>query len=333
MYSDLLPKPKRTSLAHSGSGSPGVSRPSTPTPRKSVTTSAAAVASAKKSSSKAQKDHSTPLKQEPIRTPAKRTPGSAKKATLAASVSKALPTPGSSRKRPRADSPDTERLDIDKSIKGKGRAKVFEDVNFDETFGIRRSTAKADEESLRETFLANEKLRKQREARNFEYEGDANAPKLTRSGKIVGGELDLDEDEDMEEPQEEDLQIGEDFAMDGMDLPMSMQSVDRSDMEANPVYIDTLPMPEETRRDDSQIEPLLPEAKGYVLDILDTLTGRQTSLNPPSFPEEEKNEALNGIVNLLRGTVERGEGNSALLVGARGVGKSRVSHLLSSLSA
>lgn len=39
----------------------------------------------------------------------------------------------------------------------------------------------------------------------------------------------------------------------------------------------------------------------------------------------DENEALTQLVNLLRGTVDRGEGNSCLVVGAKGSGKTRVS--------
>ena len=42
------------------------------------------------------------------------------------------------------------------------------------------------------------------------------------------------------------------------------------------------------------------------------------------FDAEDENGTLKGLVNVLRGTVCRGEGNSALLVGPRGCGKTRV---------
>jgi len=263
-----------------------------------------------------------------VRTPAKLPASSAKKGTLASSVSKALPTPGSSRKRRRVDSPEDDIPKTSRDAKRKGKTKESSALGFDETFGIPKTASREDGSFSRETFLANEKLRKQREARNFEYEGDVNAPKLTRSGRVIGGELDLEEDDDMGGQQEEEEILADgDIEMDGeVSADAAAVRVSRSEMEANPVYIDSLPMPEDTRADDTRVEPLLPEAKELVLDMLATLTGRQIALEPPPFPAEEKNEALNGVLNLLRGTVERGEGNSALLVGARGVGKTRVSY-------
>ena len=140
--------------------------------------------------------------------------------------------------------------------------------------------------------------------------------------------MDLDEEDDTDDQQEEGLLIEADNEMAGLEIQEAILQADRSELESRPVYIDSLPLPEETVRDFSQVEPLLPDAKEYVLDILATLTGQGTALNPAPFPDEEKDEALNGMVNLLKGTVERGEGNSALLVGARGVGKTRVSCLL-----
>ena len=66
------------------------------------------------------------------------------------------------------------------------------------------------------------------------------------------------------------------------------------------------------------------KARPHVLSILSTLTFQNIALDPPPFFDEDTNEALAGLVNLLRATVERGEGNSALVVGPRGVGKTRV---------
>jgi origin recognition complex subunit 4 len=71
--------------------------------------------------------------------------------------------------------------------------------------------------------------------------------------------------------------------------------------------------------------PLPAGARPHVLQILSTLTARHVASNPPAFDDEASNEALQSLVNLLKGTVERGEGNSALIVGPRGVGKTRVS--------
>ncbi len=53
---------------------------------------------------------------------------------------------------------------------------------------------------------------------------------------------------------------------------------------------------------------------------------------PPTFPSppitlpvpEADNDGLQGVLNLLRGTVDRGEGNSCLVLGVKGCGKTRV---------
>jgi origin recognition complex subunit 4 len=62
--------------------------------------------------------------------------------------------------------------------------------------------------------------------------------------------------------------------------------------------------------------------------ILATLT-RPPSKQPPPFTvpfdDESSNEALMAVLSLMRGTVERGEGNSCLVLGAKGSGKTRVS--------
>ncbi|KAK4684451.1 origin recognition complex subunit 4, partial [Tremellales sp. Uapishka_1] len=154
----------------------------------------------------------------------------------------------------------------------------------------------------RETFLANEALKRQREARNFNFEGDASAPKLTRSGRIVGVR-----------------------PTDDIDVDEYGQYAD----EENPFNPQPLP-PAEIQREEPQSTPrptpvtsLPPAARIHILNILSTLTSRDIAVHPPPFIEEEKNEGLQGLVNLLRGTVERGEGNSALVVGSRGVGKTR----------
>lgn len=166
----------------------------------------------------------------------------------------------------------------------------------------------------RETFLANEKLRRQREARNFQYEGSADAPKLTRSGRVIGA-MDTNPDLDGDDPF--------------VDKPREVSAIDDySAMHGDGEEEIT------TRREDEEVEeenyleeviPLPAGAEECVRGILDTLTGRRIAFDPPPFANEEKNEALNGLVNLFKGTVERGEGNSALLTGARGVGKTRVS--------
>lgn len=76
--------------------------------------------------------------------------------------------------------------------------------HFDEAF-TDPFAPEAEEKSIsREAFLANESLKRQREARNFEYEGDVDAPKLTRSGRVVGKQVQEDEPEEEEEEYEEE---------------------------------------------------------------------------------------------------------------------------------
>lgn len=164
----------------------------------------------------------------------------------------------------------------------------------------------------RETFLVNEKLRRQREARNFKYTGSADAPKLTRSGKIIGRpEIGADPDNPFLEGAGENGRSSNTPAV--------------GDVERDEVGIRRV---EEVIEEDEELEDMLPlpgGAEGFVRGILDTLTGRRIAFDPPPFANEGSNEALTGLLNLLKGTVERGEGNSALLTGARGVGKTRVS--------
>ncbi|EIW72136.1 hypothetical protein TREMEDRAFT_20901, partial [Tremella mesenterica DSM 1558] len=184
--------------------------------------------------------------------------------------------------------------------------------NFDEAFDDTQNENTTGEKGWsRESFLVNEHLRTQREARNFVYEGSADAPKLTRSGRVLGSAVDEygagretpDEDERSEALEED--QVSE---------------LDRREEEHLGINIDE-------ERDarfvvEQKINPLPQSARKYVLDILANLNGRNVR-EPAPFIDEEKNEALQGLVGLLKGTVERGEGNSALVVGPRGVGKTR----------
>lgn len=163
----------------------------------------------------------------------------------------------------------------------------------------------------REAFLANERLRRQREARNFTFEGDVSAPKLTRSGRVIGKVADEYGGEDGEEADEaDDKDTNADAAGAG-----AGDDLDNDD-DSLRARRDDVPL--ESAR--PSMEPLKPEARPHVLRILSTLTSR--AVEP--FVDEETNEALQGLVGLLSGTVERGEGNSALVTGPRGVGKTKV---------
>lgn len=182
----------------------------------------------------------------------------------------------------------------------------------------------ADDAISQEAFLANEARRRAREARNFTFEGDASAPRQTRSGRVVdkkivdeygADEVEVDEGRDEDQAAEEDNR-GEDMDVDD-DIPRP---------EDDDLVITDAPAQlerEATVDTAASVAPLPSHARPHVLRILSTLTGSEKE--PAPFVDEEGNEALQGLVSLLRGTVERGEGNSALVTGPRGVGKSKVS--------
>jgi origin recognition complex subunit 4 len=215
--------------------------------------------------------------------------------------------------------------------------------NFDEAFdepngtlsfggGASSSTtgagaAPAGEAFSRETFLTNEALRRQREARNFVYQGDVDAPKLTRSGRVVGTREDEGEVDEyggvVESPE-----VGvHDAEVDRMDVDGESPDLVPATRATISVEETILHPSKATSTTPAKANPIPPPAgaRPHVLQILSTLTARHVASNPPAFDDEASNEALQGLVNLLKGTVERGEGNSALLVGPRGVGKTRVS--------
>ncbi len=213
------------------------------------------------------------------------------KPTLSSSVSELLPNPSPSipRKRPRLSSA--------------GEDDTFTDPSPSSISAVSR-----------EAFLANEALRRQREARKFVYKGDANAPKLTRSGKVVG---------EVREGTEEVDEYGEAPEEDGgMESDVAQELV----MQDEPTIL--LPTPSIAPDTPMRVAPVVPlpaSARPHVLQILSTLTSQSITTNPPAVIDEENNEALQGLLNLFKGTVERGEGNSALVVGARGAGKTHVS--------
>ena len=228
----------------------------------------------------------TPVKVKAVNTPTKTSvksrtslPSTAKQ-SLAASISKSLPTPSpSSDKRPRTSQRGTDVFDV--------------------------HSPSATAAISRETFLANEALRRQREARKFVYEGDTDAPTLTRSAKIVGEVR--GETEERDEYGDIPVQPKDEVVNDEIPPMLSV-----------PVELDHTPTK------GSAVIPLPTTARPLILKILSTLNSSDIP-KPQAFAKEEQNDALNGLVNLLKGTVERGEGNSALVVGSRGVGKTRVS--------
>jgi hypothetical protein len=76
----------------------------------------------------------------------------------------------------------------------------------------------------------------------------------------------------------------------------------------------------------ASIRQLPPGARPYLEHTMAILTGSRDMAGggPMPFEAEQANETLHTLTNVLRGTVCRGEGNSALLVGPRGAGKTRV---------
>ncbi|WWC72232.1 uncharacterized protein I206_106194 [Kwoniella pini CBS 10737] len=265
----------------------------------------------------------TPLSKRPLQsnvTPTKKsTPVTSRKSantprikgtpTLASSLKEVLPTPspgleqnGSSRKRPRISTPA-----IAKTLN-------FDDGIFESSKDKEKSLMER-EEITREAFLANEALKRQREARNFTYEGEASAPKLTRSGRVVG--QDSPSIRQSEEVDEYGGTATQDINPLGIEAPVIPDVDVRDDIDEDIIMMDDI-------QDEKLVSTEIPKsAKLYLRRVLSTLNSQDAVMNPPPFLDEEKNESLTGIVNLLKGTVERGEGNSALVVGPRGVGKTR----------
>jgi origin recognition complex subunit 4 len=257
----------------------------------------------------------TPLSRAPVNKPTPgrgdRTPGKTEVvSTLGSSIKATLPTPS----RPRAASTAKPLA----SVKGKGKEKEIpirtptkrkvEDVFDDSPIASPNIT--------RDAFLANEALKRQREARNFKYKGDAHAPRQTRSGRVVGESKDEDGDADVEyggglETPDAGVETAEDEVVE-----------EEEELEDDGRYGPV------SNEETTTLHPLSDIARQHLTAILHTITSQQVSSDPPPFPDEDKNEALQGLLKLLQGTVDRGEGNSALVTGPRGVGKTRVRFIL-----
>lgn len=256
----------------------------------------------------------TPTKAEPT-TPttksARKTPSSMVASLKAASASSAKPSPRG-RKPKIVDAAAEEPL-----------------PSFDDAFGGDEVTADKGSTISRETFLANEALRRQREARNFVFEGDVQAPRLTRSGRVVKQRKTLalgdaeEEGEDAGAVQDDMYGSVEAGGEDQEPRPLEDDLLDTN--ATLPMVTPGAPSKETAAPVTDEVQPLPAGARQHVLNVLATLTGQSALTNPPPFHDEDTNEALQGLVNLLRGTVDRGEGNSALVVGPRGSGKTRVS--------
>lgn len=177
-----------------------------------------------------------------------------------------------------------------------------------------------DSKTSRAKFLENERRRKANQARNFVYTGDAGEARKLRSGKAVAQEMDDEVELELEEPVDLPVEGGggmaEDAVIDlGVDIDYSLpEELDVQDA----------PIPSTT----SLGIELTTTASPYVLDrlndILENLSAPPSRTPRPFANEGPENEALTSLTNLLRGTVERGEGNSCLVVGSKGSGKTRV---------
>ncbi|RSH91480.1 hypothetical protein EHS25_009779 [Saitozyma podzolica] len=252
---------------------------------------------------------STPRSRKTTTTPRASASASRPRATLGSSVSKTLPTPSPRKRGPAAQSTDP-MPNFDEA---------FDEPNGTSSFGGGASSsttgagaAPAGEAFSRETFLTNEALRRQREARNFVYKGDVDAPKLTRSGRVVRtreDEGEVDEYGGVESSEVVGEEIGEEDRMEGDN--------ERRGDHPSPFKSDL----HSTRKGKSVAPPCWRETT-CLTDPLDAYRPSR-GFQPPAFDDEASNEALQSLVNLLKGTVERGEGNSALIVGPRGVGKTR----------
>lgn len=243
----------------------------------------------------------------PALTPAAKASASASKAlanntpTLASSISKPLPTPSpallvsSARKRPRLDKFAAKTLDFDNGI--------FSDPDDELVVST-------------EVFRANERLKKQREARNFTYEGEANAPRMMRSGRALA-EVNKDQGDEDENMDEYGPRLEE-------ENPLAPQAPVIPDIAVQQLLITpSEPLLPSTQAPSSPCIIIPAFQKIYLHAMLNTLTSQNISTNPPPFDDEEHNETLQGVLNLMKGTVERGEGNSAIVVGPRGSGKTR----------
>ncbi|WVQ77021.1 hypothetical protein IAR50_006700 [Cryptococcus sp. DSM 104548] len=263
----------------------------------------------------------TPTKSESKKAPSK-TPAStvqrgrnslAGTPTLASGLKDGLPTP----------SPAL-RASTRKRVRGEGvsRALTFRDDVFDDEDEDEERQAKKQrsEDLTRERFLQNEKQRKQKEARNYQYTGDANAPRTTRSGRALQDARDKAMDIEEEELDEYGGKRGDEEP-----LAPSAPLIPEFELSTAPIASPSLPLANSPSPEPDIItgEPLPDYAEPVLRTILNTLNSRGSDRDPPPFLDEDKNEALQGILNLIKGTVDRGEGNSALVVGPRGSGKTR----------
>ncbi|KAJ9120234.1 hypothetical protein QFC22_003134 [Naganishia vaughanmartiniae] len=220
-------------------------------------------------------------------------------------------------------------------------------------------------EQSREVFLRNERWQRDKEARNFNFEGDVNEVRRLRSGRAVAASEveesvvdDTEEEGDddvVEEDEEEDdpmldveekqrrremkgkgkAKAGDPFEPDNdylsqltYDTSMPIEAQKSTLINSNdPLGNEpTLPHDHNLARHTTSLSPFAEKVLKTVIGNLacSTTAAHTNGLSPGPGGEEEKNEVLMQLVNLLTGTVERGEGNSCLVLGAKGSGKTRV---------
>lgn len=209
-----------------------------------------------------------------------------------------------------------------------------------------RASASFDLQS-RDAFLRNERWQRDKEARNFNFEGDVNEGRRLRSGQAVVsvgqgtsemGEEDEDdmvveEDDADESGYEEDGKrpqgdpLGEDAVFEADNDYLSQLTYDANlPVEALKTTLADRTEADSSRDEEPKRHALTPFAQKVLRTVIGNLAGCETySAFTIMGSEDEKDESLKHLVNLLTGTVERGEGNSCLVLGAKGSGKTRVS--------
>lgn len=235
---------------------------------------------------------------------------SAATSTLAESAKKKLPTPRKPISQP-GSRPST--LPRAGSRVGIANAKIAQESPSKGAGGSSSVTIS------RQSFLANEQLKRQREARNFKYTGDADAPRLTRSGKVVG------------DVQQDDYAVVEKYPSpeELKDDPFTQTDEIGNDSLVADAFIqdnsDTIAHPQPEKALAKTLDPLPDFARSHMADVLSTLTSTHIADKPKPFRDELQNDTLLSLTKLLQGTIDRSEGNSALIAGPRGSGKTRVS--------
>jgi origin recognition complex subunit 4 len=279
-----------------------------------------------------------PETEEGVRTPRKRavpkkyddnvlTPKSGRKARTPKAQTITPAAPGS---KPRAG---TKRVDPSDAVTDEGSSSGSDDQDSNSDEDDDEDTFELDSKTSRAKFLENERRRKLNGARNFIFTGDANEARRTRSGKaVVAVEAEVEDGEIM------DNQVGKELSVDGeqtgdaaafenrtgdenleIDLGVDIDYTVSEDLEVQDHPTEPRPAPPAAT---NQVSPFIQARLNTILSNLSA----PPSWNPPPFATEgPENEALTSLVNLLRGTIGRGEGNSCLVVGSKGSGKSRVS--------